>query len=78
MAMAQKHENVYCDCSAWLPSTWDPEFVNWIDSWGRNKTMFGTNSVGFKRCRDQFMQLSLRDDTKQKVLRDNAVKVFKL
>ena len=78
MAMAQKHPNVYADCSAWLPRTLDPAFVSWMDGWGRDKTLFGTNMFGLKRCKDQFLQLPLKEENKVKILRENAMKVFKL
>lgn len=78
IAMAGKHQNVYADCSAWLPATLDPSFVRFMDGWGRDKTLFGTNSFGFKRCKEQFLQLPLKDENKVKILRDNAIKVFKL
>lgn len=78
IAMASKHKNVYIDISAHLPRYLEPALVQFMDTRGRDKVLFGTNAFGLKRCKQQFLELSLREETKQKVLRENAVKVFKL
>lgn len=78
IAMASKHRNVYIDISAHLPRYLDPSLVQFMDTRGQDKILFGTNSFGLKRCKEQFLELNLREGTKRKVLRDNAVKVFKL
>ncbi|MBI4296863.1 MAG: amidohydrolase [Chloroflexi bacterium] len=78
VAMASKHRNVYVDISAHLPRYLDPVIVQFMDTRGQDKVLFGTNSFGLKRCKQQLLELAVKDDTKRKVLRDNAVKVFKL
>lgn len=81
MDMVWKHPNVYGDISAYPPRAMpDKEKIfGFIDSWkGQDKVMFGSNSLGMKACKEQFMALELKEDTKRKVLRDNAVKLFKL
>ena len=78
IAMVTKHPNVYMDISAHLPQYLDPVVVQFMDTRGRNKVLFGTNAFGLKRCKDQFIKMSLKDETKQKVLRDNAIRVFNL
>ena len=78
IAMATKHPNVYVDISAHMPKYLDQSLVQFMNTRGRNKVLFGTNGFGLKRCKDQFMEMSLKDETKQKVLRDNALKIFKL
>lgn len=76
--MAWKWPNVYMDISAHLPRYLDQSIVHNMDSRMRDKVLFGTNGLGFKLTYDQFMELPLKDETKRKVLRENAVKVFKL
>lgn len=78
IAMAWKHENVYCDISAHLPAYLHKELVEFMNTRGRNKTLFGTNNMGMKLYKDQFMALPIKDETKVKVLRENAVKLYKL
>jgi len=78
IAIAWKHPNVYIDISAHLPRYLDQSLITFMDTRGRNKVLFGTNGLGFKLCKDQFLELPLKDETKVKVLRQNAIKVFKL
>ncbi|MBW1998409.1 MAG: amidohydrolase [Deltaproteobacteria bacterium] len=78
IAMVSKHPNVYMDISAHLPKYLDPSVVKFMDTRGRNKVLFGTNAFGLKRCKEQLLEMPLKDETKQKVLRDNALKVFNL
>ena len=78
IAMVSKHKNVYMDISAHMPRFLEPSLVRFLNSRGRNKVLFGTNAFGLKTCKDQFMGLKLKDETYQKVLRDNAARVFKL
>lgn len=76
IALAWKHPNVYLDISAHLPKYLDPAIVNFMNARGQKKVLFGTNGLGLARCKEQLMELPLKDETKQAVLRDNALKVF--
>ena len=78
IAMVSKHRNVYMDISAHLPQYLDRAVVQFMDTRGRGKVLFGTNAFGLKRCKQPLLEMQLKDETKQKVLRDNAVKVFNL
>lgn len=79
--MVWKHPNVYGDISAYPPRSLPEKekILQFIDSWrGQDKVLFGTNSLGLKVCKQQFMELELKPETKRKVLRDNAIKLLKL
>ena len=78
IALASKHCNVFIDISAHLPKYLDPGLIQFMDTRGRDKVLFGTNGFGLKRCKQQFMELKLKEETKRKVLRENAVRIFKL
>jgi hypothetical protein len=78
VAMASKHPNIFIDISAHLPKYLDPAIVQFMNTRGKGKVLFGTNAFGLKRCKDMFMEMALKDETKQKVLRQNAVRLFKL
>jgi predicted TIM-barrel fold metal-dependent hydrolase len=78
IAMASKHPNVYMDISAHLPKYLEPAIVQFMNTRGKNKVLFGTNAFGLGRCKDQLMEMTLKDETKQKVLRDNALRIFNL
>jgi len=77
--MVWKHPNVYGDISAYMPRSLDPSLVRFMDSVrGRDKIMFGTNGLGLKVTKEQFMALDIKDETKVKVLRENAIEFLNL
>ena len=72
-SMVWKHPNVYGDISAYMPKSLDASLVRFMDgARGRNKILFGTNGLGLKACKEQFMALNIKDETKRRVLRENA------
>jgi len=78
ISMLWRHPNVYGNIGAYMPSALDPRLVAFLDRAGRSKVMWATNGLGLTRIKREFLELSIRDETKKAVLRDNAVKVFKL
>ena len=78
IAMAYKFENVYFGVSAHFPRYLDPSVVRYINTRGRDKVIFGTNSIPFKPMLSQIEELGLKEEVKEKLLRENAIKVFKL
>ena len=43
IAMAWKHKNVFIGCDAHSPKYWPQSFVHFINSWGQDKVIFGTD-----------------------------------
>ena len=80
IAMAWKHPNVHIVADAHLPKYWPKEFVNYINTYGQDKVLFGTDFpvITFERFRDEVENLNLRPDPKRKFLRENAIRVYKL
>jgi predicted TIM-barrel fold metal-dependent hydrolase len=80
IAMAWKHANVYIGCDAHRPSYWPESFVRYINSYGQDKVLFGTDFpiLDFERTRAEIEALGLKPAAKKKLLRDNAVRVYKL
>ncbi len=80
IAMAWKHRNVFIVADAHAPKHWPASFVRYIDSYGQDKVMFGTDFpvLGFQRMREEVEALGLREVPKRKFLRDNALRVYKL
>jgi predicted TIM-barrel fold metal-dependent hydrolase len=80
IAMAWKHPNVFIIADAHAPKHWPQQFVRYIDSYGQDKVMFGTDFpvLSFERMRREVEALGLRPGPKRKFLRDNAMRVFKL
>ncbi len=81
VAMVMKHKNVYMDVSAWPPRWWNTNLVRWVNGTCRDKTMWGSGAaVGPVRVPEYFPQMDelLKDEVKSLVLRENAMRVFKL
>jgi len=78
-SMLWRHINVYGDISAYYARSLEPNQIRFMNGGrGRDKVLFGTNGLGLKRCKEEFMALDIRDDTKSMVLRDNAIRFLKL
>lgn len=80
IAMCFKHNNVYMAGDAYAPSHWPAEFVHYLNSWGQDKVLFGTDwpVIDPERAIAEIDQLDLREVPKRKMLRDNALRVFRL
>ena len=78
IAMASKHRNVYVDISAHMPRYLEASLVRFMDSRGRNKTLCGSNGLDLKICLEGLYSLKLKDETYQRVLRENAIELYKL
>jgi predicted TIM-barrel fold metal-dependent hydrolase len=80
VAMAWKHPNVYIGSDAHSPKYWPESFVRYIDSYGQDKVMFGTDFpvLQFERTREEVEGLGFRPGPKRKFLRDNALRLYKL
>ena len=80
IAMAWKHPNVYIGCDAHSPRYWPASFVNYINTFGQDKVIFGTDFpvLDFERTRTEIEALELRSDPKRKLLRDNVLRIYGL
>ena len=80
IAMAWKHPNVYIGCDAHSPRYWPESFVHYINSYGQNKVLFGTDYpvLDFERTRAEIEALGFKPEVLVKLLRDNARALYKL
>lgn len=80
IAVSYKHANVHMAGDAYAPQYWPKEYVHFINSWGRDKCMFGTDwpVVDPERAMREVEELDLRPESKSKFLRENAIRLFKL
>lgn len=80
IAMAWKHPNVYIGTDAHSPKYWPEAFVKYIDSYGQDKVIFGTDFpvLGFERTREEIEALGLRPEPLRKLLRGNAMRIYGL
>ena len=78
--MCWKHENVYTAGDAYAPRYWPAPFVHYLNSYGRDKVMFGTDwpVIDPERAVAEVNELELRPESRQRLLRDNALRVFGL
>ena len=80
ISVAWKHENVYIGSDAYAPRHWPESFVHFINTWGKDKVLFGTDwpVIDPERAIMEIDTLELRPESKQKFLRDTALRLFRL
>ena len=80
IGLAMKHYNVYIDTSAWLPSYYPPELLQFMKTFGRNRVLFGSNfpHLPWDRTAGQARDLDVPVSIRKRFLRENAISVFGL
>ena len=80
ISVAWKHEHVYIGSDAYAPRHWPESFVHFINTWGKDKVLFGTDwpVIDPERAITEIKALELRPESKQKLLRDTALRLFRL
>jgi predicted TIM-barrel fold metal-dependent hydrolase len=80
IALAWKHEHVYIDTSAYLPRYYPPQLLHFMNSYGQDKVLFGSNfpMLDLKQCAEQARALELKPEVRAKFLAGNARRVFRL
>ncbi|MDQ3816871.1 MAG: amidohydrolase family protein [Acidobacteriota bacterium] len=74
-----KWENIWFGIDAWMPKYLSPQVIQFISSrMGRDRTLWGTNGLPWKDSLRQLDALELKDEVKQRLVRDNARELFKL
>ena len=80
ISMCWKHENIYTAGDAYAPKYWPESYVHYANTYGRHKVMFGTDwpVIDPERAVKEVDDLGMNDEAKQMLMRDNAMRVFKL
>jgi predicted TIM-barrel fold metal-dependent hydrolase len=80
ISLCRKYPNVYIDTSAYKPSRYPPELVEYMRAGGCKKVLFGTNYPMLmpRDCIAELDALQLDPDARRRFLADNAVDVFGL
>ena len=80
LAIARHKSNFYIDLSGWAPKYFPAELVQHVNSLLQDKALFGSDwpVISVERWMEEFEQLNLKPEVRQKVLLDNAVKFFGL
>jgi predicted TIM-barrel fold metal-dependent hydrolase len=78
IAMAWKHPNVFIGVDAYAPKHWPKQLVHYLNSYGREKVLFGTDwpVIDPERAVCEIEALGLRPETLDALTRDNARRVF--
>ena len=80
ISVAWKHPNVYIGSDAYAPRHWKPEFVHFLNTWGREKVIFGTDwpVIEMERAIREIGELDLRPESRRLFLRENALRLYGL
>lgn len=78
IAVAYKHPNVYIGSDAYAPKHWSSEFVHFLNTFGQDKVLFGTDFpvIDPERALREIEDLGLHPEAKRKFLRDNALRLY--
>ncbi|MDF1662116.1 MAG: amidohydrolase family protein [Planctomycetota bacterium] len=80
IALATKYENVYIDTSAYKPSRYPEELIQFMKTNGREKVLFGSNypMIQPAECLKELDSLNFDAKIKELFLYKNAKKVFSI
>jgi predicted TIM-barrel fold metal-dependent hydrolase len=80
IAMAWKHDNVYIDVGTHYPKYYEPQFVNYLNTYGQDKVLFAScfPLTDYDRQMRELNEINLRPEVKKKFLRENAMKLWNL
>lgn len=80
ISLARKYPNVYIDTSAYKPSRYPPDLLDYLRGGGRKKVLFGSNYPMLMpgACLAEVPALGLDEEATRLFLRDNAARVFGL
>jgi predicted TIM-barrel fold metal-dependent hydrolase len=81
IAVCRKHENVFIDTSAYLPSRYPRELLRYMaERSGRHKVLFGTNfpMVGHAQALGGVGELGLDNEVRELFLHGNAERLLRL
>jgi len=80
IAMCWKHANIYTSGDAYAPRHWPASYVHYLNTYGRDKVLFGTDwpVIDPERAVREVKELGLRPESQRALMRDNAMRVFKL
>jgi uncharacterized protein len=80
IGLAWKHDNVFIDTSAYLPSYYPQSLLQFLKTYGKDKVLFGSNfpQLPLDRCLQQVAALGLPPEVEHKFLSQNARRVFNL
>jgi predicted TIM-barrel fold metal-dependent hydrolase len=80
IAVALHKGNVYWELSGWAPKYFPPELVHYANSIIQDRVLFGTDwpMLSLERYLREFDEIPWKPEVRQKILLDNAKKLFGL
>ena len=80
ISMAWKHENIYIGCDAHRPKYWPKSFTHYVNSYGQDKVIFGTDFpvLDFKKTTEDINEIGFKPEVRRKLMRDNAIRIYGL
>lgn len=80
IAVAYKHRNVFIGVDAYAPRHWPDALVHFMNTFGRDKVLFGTDYpvIDPERAMSEIAELGLRTESLNAVLHDNAASLYGL
>lgn len=79
ISMCWKHDNIYTAGDAYAPKHWPKSYVKYADSYGSHKVLFGTDFpvIDPERAVREVAELGFRSASHDKLMRENALRIFK-
>ena len=79
ISMCWKHENVFTAGDAYAPKHWPKSLVQYADSYGSHKVLFGTDFpvIDPERAVREVKELGFRPASHARLVRENALRIFK-
>ncbi len=78
IAMAWKHRNVFIGVDAYAPKHWPKQLIHFLNTYGREKVLFGTDwpVIDPERAVREIAELGIRPESLALLMRDNARRIF--
>jgi predicted TIM-barrel fold metal-dependent hydrolase len=79
IALAWKHSNLYIGCGAHAPKYWDPALIQFLNSRGKGKVLWGTDFPVVRHVDsiEQVAAIDLKPEARHQLMRGAAERVFK-
>lgn len=80
LAIARHKSNFFIDLSGWAPKYFPAELVQQVNTLLQDKALFGSDwpALTVERWMEEFKELNLKPEVQQKILLENAKKLFGL
>jgi predicted TIM-barrel fold metal-dependent hydrolase len=80
IAVTWKHDNVYIDVGTHYPKYYEPQFLNYLNTYGQDKVLFAScfPLTDYDRQISELGEIGLSDGPRRKFLRENAIKFWGL